>query len=384
MLRKFTVRNFKNFKEALTLDLGKVGGYKFNQDCIRDGVISKCLIYGRNATGKTNLGSAIGDIIDILWGSYSGERDYRILNANSEETSALFNYVFTFGEDSVEYAYMRDDKRVLLTERLKVNNDVIYDIDFKEGHFKDIKLELLDVDTIQTEKFLESINHEQTEIEGEDSAQVPFLRFILNNAPIKSNSLLIRVEDYVRRIGLSSVGIQLLRRSSVNMPFNEYLTKGENLLRFQNFLNVMGIECELDIVKSADGKSELFFKHNSLIPFYENASSGTIALTTLYRRFLASGRKPSLFYMDEFDAYYNYEMAEKLVRFFKINFPESQIILTTHNTNLMTNKLMRPDCLFILSGTGKLTALCDATERELREGHNLEKLYIGGEFEKYE
>ena len=50
----------------------------------------------------------------------------------------------------------------------------------------------------------------------------------------------------------------------------------------------------------------------------------------------------------------------------------------------MTNKIMRPDCLFILSSRGTLTALCDATERELREGHNLEKMYISGEFEKYE
>ena len=58
--------------------------------------------------------------------------------------------------------------------------------------------------------------------------------------------------------------------------------------------------------------------------------------------------------------------------------------MTSHNTNLMTNRLMRPDCLFILSRSGSLTSLCNATPRELREGHNLEKMYISGEFEKYE
>ena len=58
--------------------------------------------------------------------------------------------------------------------------------------------------------------------------------------------------------------------------------------------------------------------------------------------------------------------------------------MTTHNTNLMTNRLIRPDCLIILSRSGTLTALSDATSRKLREGHNLEKLYISGEFEKYE
>ena len=65
-------------------------------------------------------------------------------------------------------------------------------------------------------------------------------------------------------------------------------------------------------------------------------------------------------------------------------YPECQLIMTSHNTNLMANKIVRPDCLFILSSRGTLTALCDATERELREGHNLEKMYISGEFEKCE
>ena len=83
----------------------------------------------------------------------------------------------------------------------------------------------------------------------------------------------------------------------------------------------------------------------------------------------------------------NYSKVTKLLvkpSFFKTKYPKCQLIMTSHNTNLMTNKIMRPDCLFILSSRGTLTALCDATERELREGHNLEKMYIRGEFEKYE
>ena len=57
----------------------------------------------------------------------------------------------------------------------------------------------------------------------------------------------------------------------------------------------------------------------------------------------------------------------------------TQVILTSHNTNLLTNRIMRPDCYFILT-KDKLTSLANATSRELREGHNLEKLYMSGEF----
>lgn len=127
----------------------------------------------------------------------------------------------------------------------------------------------------------------------------------------------------------------------------------------------------------------MYFKHEQLLPFYENASSGTIALTNLYRRF-EMGKTATVMYLDEFDAFYHYEMSENIIKIFKKKFPQCQIIMTTHNTNLMTNRFMRPDCLFILSGSGSLTALSNATVRELREGHNLEKMYISGEFERYE
>ena len=42
---------------------------------------------------------------------------------------------------------------------------------------------------------------------------------------------------------------------------------------------------------------------------------------------------------------------------------------------------MRPDCYFILT-ENKITSLTNATDRELREGHNLEKLYKSGEFDE--
>ena len=58
-----------------------------------------------------------------------------------------------------------------------------------------------------------------------------------------------------------------------------------------------------------------------------------------------------------------------------------QMLLTSHNTNLLSNKVMRPDCYFILT-KNRITSFANATKRELREGHNLEKLFISGEFDE--
>ncbi len=86
----------------------------------------------------------------------------------------------------------------------------------------------------------------------------------------------------------------------------------------------------------------------------------------------------SLLYFDEFDAYYHFDLARKVVKFI-CGFPNMQTIFTTHNSYLASNEVMRPDCYLTLDN-GKLTSFADSTRRELREGHNLEKMLRNGEF----
>ena len=50
MLKRFTLKNYKNFKDEITIDFENIAGYQFNTDCLSDGVIGKMLIYGCNAT----------------------------------------------------------------------------------------------------------------------------------------------------------------------------------------------------------------------------------------------------------------------------------------------------------------------------------------------
>ena len=204
------------------------------------------------------------------------------------------------------------------------------------------------------------------------------MRWIINNTAFSDDSVLIQLSKYVRKMDMITVGNDLLYS---NRNFLENLKNPVYLHNFEDFLKLMGIECKLVLQELPDGQAELYFSQNKLVPFYSTASSGTLALTSLYQKIVSN---PSLIYIDDFAAFYHYEMAEKLICYFKDKYPECQLIMTSHNTNLMTNKIIRPDCLCLLSSKGTLTALCDATERELREGHNLEKMYISGEFEKHE
>lgn len=365
MLKKFTVSNYKNFKDEISLDFSKIGEYSFNADCL-----SMRLIYGRNATGKTNFGRALLDIKILLYGMFRNDENSVLINADSQDT-AKFIYEFQFGSDEVVYKYSRFANTELCDEELYVNGEAIFKCDFKNSKFDFKGLSIISAETVNTNRYLKKD-------EMDNEYVLPFLRWLINNTAFSDDSVLIQLSKYVRKMGMITVGNDLLYS---NRNFLENLKNPVYLHNFEDFLNVMGIECKLVLQELPDGQAELYFSQNKLVPFYSTASSGTLALTSLYQKIVSN---PSLIYIDDFAAFYHYEMAEKLICYFKDKYPECQFIMTSHNTNLMTNKIMRPDCLFILSSRGTLTALCDATERELREGHNLEKMYIRGEFEKYE
>lgn len=382
MLKKFELKNYKNFKDTIVIDFGKVGGYQFGTDCITDGTISKMLVYGRNATGKTNLGWAITDISSTLFSDAKGDEGI-FLNADSEERTALFGYTFQFGDSEVVYRYKRLSETELQEEELFVNGQEIFKFDFANIQYS-MNLSYIGAETAVIDRYIQSINS-NGDSENFVSQQLPFLRWIINNIALKSDSILLKLADYAKRMIMMTVGSVVgYRPKRMYNKFFEYLEDEKELKEFEDFLNYMGVECKLVSKKLPDGQSELYFQHKRLVPFYENASSGTMALMNVYRRFVMVAKNASLTYFDEFDAFYHYEMSENVIKYFKQTYPNCQVIFTTHNTNLMTNRLMRPDCLFILSRKGNLTAICDATNRELREGHNLEKMYISGEFEAYE
>ena len=72
MLRKFSVKNYKNFKDEIAIDFTAVRDYKFSTDCISDGLLSKLIIVGKNGSGKSNLGYALFDIVYTLTDNRSG------------------------------------------------------------------------------------------------------------------------------------------------------------------------------------------------------------------------------------------------------------------------------------------------------------------------
>ena len=151
----------------------------------------------------------------------------------------------------------------------------------------------------------------------------------------------------------------------------------------KQFFKSAGFEDKIDH-QILNGKEHLIitYTEKEALEFSLACSSGMSSLLLVYYWLEDIGdpeKCPSFIFIDEFDAFYHFELARFVVQ--KLKESNCQVLLTTHNTSLFTNDLLRPDCFFICSKT-KIINAHNATEKELRMGHNLEKLYRGGTFGK--
>lgn len=370
MLRRFAVTNYKNFEGRAELDFTNVRNYGFHTQYIRDGLVNKCLIVGRNGCGKTNLGLALFDIVCTLTdrGFDTRQKDRAsFLNGDSDDASATFSYEFQYGGGTVTYEYRKTDPETIVYERMDVDGDTVFVRDGADGDYSG----------------LSAYGSGNLRVDIGDGP-LSVLRYIVNNSVQPEGSPMTYVMDFANRMlyfrsvndGNSYVGL-----TKGSETIEKYIVDNGLIEDFQGFLGEMaGLDIRLSNVR-VPGMQDIFVQEtrNRNLTFDSVASSGTKALLLLYY-WMKHFDGVVFLYMDEFDAYYHYELAEKVLR--RISDLEGiQTVFTTHNTSLVSNRILRPDCYLRMDGCD-IRSLPDLTDREIREGHNLEKLLRGGEFDE--
>ena len=363
MIKRFEVEGFKNFENIIELDFSDVRDYKFNTQCITDRLVSKSIIYGKNSSGKTNIGLALFDIVSHLTAKNVGPKLYDYyLNANSDADYASFHYDFCFGDDLIDYRYRKTDKQEIVYEKLTLNDNVLFEVD----RIND-KQDFSGIDVLAP-----TLNWEFNDSES-------ILKYFINNSALENEHPLRKMNRFVSSM-LWCRSLEENRYIGYRTSSNDYydfLLEDNNLKEFEQLLHTTGIKDKLIFEEDGDGNKRLYVDTKTPIPFFRTASSGTKALYTFFYWY-KTAKDVSLLFLDEFDAFYHFELSEAIVSLVE-KMDATQVIITSHNTNLLSNRIMRPDCYYILSD-GKLTTFANATTRELREGHNLEKLYLSGEF----
>lgn len=367
MLKRFEVENFKGFKDTVILDL-TARDYAYNKYLIENGIVNKGILYGKNGTGKTSLGIALFDIIGHLTDKERIQAKYifNYKNLDSSSEYARFKYFFQFGNDEVIYEYYKRDYANLISEQLTINGKLIvmFNYDDMSNNFvdtsikKDLNIELVD-------------------------NRLSVLKYVYRNTPTDSNSPFNKMMTFCENMlwyrGLSD-GNTYCGFTNGGAPLAEKLYESGKLKEFETFLKDNGLNYKLKF-ESVNGIHELlalFGNNKKRVQFSSVASSGTMALFLFFIWSITSFEKLSFLFIDEFDAFFHYESAEYIIK--RINENHTfQSLVTSHNTYLMQNKLTRPDCCFIQT-FNKISALYKCTDKEIREAHNLEKMYVNGVF----
>ncbi len=361
MLINFSVTGFRNFEHELNFDFRNVTDYDFNQECIKNNVVNTAIIYGQNGSGKSNLGLAIIDIKNVLYNKRTSAQERNLfLNGNVENEIVQFKYDFEFNGNKISLDYNKDKKAQLLYEVLVINDEIIYKYNHIDNEMTFENLAIIGAETLNFSSLKENLA----------DTQISILNYIFNNST--ANQIMFEFFDYISNMHFMNA------IAPTNDRIYEYIIEQDYIEDFNEFLRSFSINDEVLVAFTVTGEKILAINYkNKNIPFIESASSGTQALAKFYYWYKNTD-KISFLYLDEFDAYYHYEISRNLIDRLK-SIDNLQVIFTTHNTNLLNNRILRPDCYFVL-GKNKLTPLHKATSRELKQGHNLEKLYLGGDF----
>ncbi len=365
MLIKFAVKNFRGFAERIEWDLSHPNNYTFNTYAIKEGIIKNGIIYGPNGSGKSNFALAIFDIENHLSAKWKKTDYYTNFVYTGAPTSPVeFEYLFKFGNDIIEYRYSKDSAGLLLSESLRVNQNLIFR---KDESIFEIDESQFKIEAAIKESFKQNVN------------SVSVINFLTASFPFPQNHYIVKLILFVNSMlwfkSLDSREFIGLETASFNIE--EFIIQNNYVEDFTDFLEKVSDQ-HFKFATPKEGDKNLYCEiEGNTIPFLLMASTGTQALELLYV-WIKRMSSASFVFIDEFDAFYHFRLAfEVCKRLFHL---DCQVFTSSHNTYLMTNDLVRPDCNFILQNN-KIKPLHACTDKELRFGHNIEKLFRGGAFE---
>lgn len=373
MLKKFSVNNYRQFNETLEFDL-EAGNYAFNDECVQNNLVKLALIYGENGTGKSNLGWAIFDLISHLTDNETNLNKKNYLNAFSDKKYASFEFEFEFHDrfnrtKNVIYKYQKDEHKTLISEKLIIDKKTVIDYQLSQP---------ININLLGAENLNKNINPSQN---------ISSIKYIYRNTNLdkrrNDNFIFLKFMEFVNHIlyfrsVFSGKDFSGYREGMTDIE--QDIIKNNNLEKFESFLKDFGLKFSLVAVDKLGQKNIAIKMGKKNLPFFEIVSTGTLSLTFFYYWWQSiQDDKIPLLFIDEFDCSYHFSLSEKIVKKLK-ELPNTQVILTTHNTNLLSNDLIRPDCGFVINGKN-IKSLNKLTKKEIREVHNLEKLYLSGHFD---
>lgn len=406
MLVRFTVRNYLSFRDEVVFDLFPTGLQTLQDHIISDNTGKKVqslpisLIYGANASGKSNLLEALRFVREFVrWGTEMNRPicvTPFLLDPTTKDEPSRFELVFKTRGVVYTYGFVVSRDAVLeewLFAYFSKSEERIYERKLENGktlfHFgrRLKKREFGRADAyVKNNTLFVTFAHEKNEIletvyrwfcdslfvlpAGANFDHVA--KFLHRNPKVKEF-----VSDKLKEtdIGIESIDIKEIKK--------EKQDKDRFLKNVFPPLNLDAIE-QITI-------HPMFVKHrdsvgNVIMMPLQVESDGTKRMIELLPLFDIKDAGEKIVFIDEIDRSLHPLLSrwilENCIAIAKAKKGEScQFVFTTHDTNLLDRRLLRRDEIwFIEKDTGGCSHLSRLSEFKVNEGLNYENGYLNGRF----
>lgn len=404
MLLEFSVENFLSFKEKTTFSMEASFKDDLTENVANENginVLKTAAIYGSNASGKTNFIKAISSAVLMVRNSnYIGENGSwkRFITpfAFSKKTikqptkfwftfianNIRYNYYFSCDhryiyEESLEAYYSQ--KPTLIFKRTDIEN---FEFNSDKKILEDIakkntknKLFLATATTWNYEKTKDAFDWFYSKIETFFSFNLIKESDLMDYTNTESNlkefaiKILNEADIQIRDI---SVSYKTINQSFGNIGFDgaDPMNSSSNKLFKVDFIHT---------VEDEDGNKEEYLINIS------NESEGTKCLFNLIPFLKRAFENKSVLVIDELERSLHPLLIEFLIKLFnnkKINTFNSQLIFTTHASNLLTLDLFRRDQIWFTEKNEKTgaTDLYPLDSFSIRKDENILKGYLNGRY----
>ncbi len=417
MLLQFSIKNFKTFKDKATLSLI---ASNYDKDTREDEnvymeekfgirLLKSAVIFGANASGKTNLLGALAFmrsfVINSSKESQKGEKinvqPFR-LNEETESEPSEFEVIFIVNKEQYRYGFEATQQKIISewlyhkpkTKEIELfyregNNFEIHERNFakggtiaKQGFVRDNAL-LISVAAQFNEKtatiVIDWFKKTQTISGLHERGYQGFTLNKIEDLAYKTKILeLLKVADF----GIQDIKIQKFDADNLpkGMPENIKETIAKKFeLKDIEFIDVLTTH------KKYDSSKKVISNVNFLLD--DDESSGTQKFFALSGPILDVIEKGRTLIVDELDSKLHPNLVCKMVSLFnskEFNKKNAQLIFNSHDTNLLSSGLFRRDQIWFTNknkyGEAKLYSLADFKSDEVRKNEPYEDNYIKGKY----
>lgn len=373
MLLEFKAKNYKSFKNELVFSLTPAPKQKgLDYSILKEKIGNKiykglcsAVIYGPNASGKTNIIGAMDTFKSIvLRGNIRNAEENGNPNAASYRLELIPNYTGKYAEPVcfsikftsngllIEYSFSADlgtfldsdYRRKILSEKLSINNNLIFS--------RDTGLQIHSLDPI--EDFL--VNEFEKNADSAKALAISNLNdeelFLMNGFKhLFSSYLVSQISDWLENkfiIIYQANAIRLMRKFSDTSKNSIYVeeTINDAVSYFGIKSNTLGY-----IVKDDNKEAQLcsllnIDDKNVALPAIFFESYGTIRFVNLFPLIAIALANGCTLVVDEFDASIHPMALMNIINIFhndEININRAQLVFNTHNPIFLNGNLYRRD-----------------------------------------